>query len=158
MIVREALIPHTGRKLSKRNKCEIVRMGPLRTWPVTGEMKKELWKMQDEQRSASIIKEDKEIMGVVEEVFYESTLQRLEELVEENNQGDGVVLVESVEMYEILQKWARMRSAKKKQWYVRNIRPWKRGYEQRKLQIVNREECLIILFFVKYLNAQVIQL
>ena len=40
----------------------------------------------------------------MEEVFYGSTLQRLEELVQENSQGDRVVPVESVEMYEIIVK------------------------------------------------------
>ena len=60
--------------------------------------------MQDELRYASTIKEDEEIVGVVEEVFYRSTLQRLEELAEESSHGDWVVLVESVEMYEIIAK------------------------------------------------------
>ena len=55
-------------------------------------------------RSASIIKEDEEIVGVVEEVFYGSTLQRLQELVEDKSQGDRVVPMESVEMYEIIAK------------------------------------------------------
>ena len=57
MIVREALIPHTGRKLSERNKCETV-------W-----MKKEFQKIQDELWSASIMKEDEEIVGVVKEML-----------------------------------------------------------------------------------------
>ena len=39
--------------------------------------------MEDKLLLASIIKEDKEIVGVVEEVFYGSTLQRLEELAED---------------------------------------------------------------------------
>ena len=55
-------------------------------------------------RSASIIKEDEEIMGVVKEVFYGSTLQQLEELAEDTSQGDRVILVELVEMYEIIAK------------------------------------------------------
>ena len=55
-------------------------------------------------RSASIIKEDEEIVGVIEEVFYGSTLQRLEELVEDKSKGNRVVSVESVEMYEIIAK------------------------------------------------------
>ena len=36
----------------------------------------------------SIIKEDEEIVGVVEEVFYGSTLQQLEELAEDKSQGN----------------------------------------------------------------------
>ena len=60
--------------------------------------------MEDELLSTSIIKDDEEIVGVVEEVFYGSTLQRLEELAEENSQGDQVIPVESVEMYEIIAK------------------------------------------------------
>ena len=55
-------------------------------------------------RSASIIKEDEEIVGIIEEVFYGSTLQRLEELAEDTSQGDRVVPVESVKMYEIIAK------------------------------------------------------
>ena len=60
--------------------------------------------MEDKLRSASIIKEDEEIVGVVEEVFYGSTLQRLEELAEDKSKGNRVVPVESVEMYEIIAK------------------------------------------------------
>ena len=71
---------------------------------VTGGMKKEYRKVEDKLRSISIIKEDEEIVGVVEEVFYGSTLQRLEELAKENSQGDRVVPVESVEMYKIIVK------------------------------------------------------
>ena len=74
--------------------------------------------MEDKLRSASIIKEDEEIMGIVKEVFYGSTLQQLEDLAEDTSQGDQVISVESVEMYEIIAKMGRMRSAKKKQWYV----------------------------------------
>ena len=55
-------------------------------------------------RSASIIKEDEEIVGVVEEVFYGSTLQRFEELAEDKSQGNRVVPMELVEMYEIIAK------------------------------------------------------
>ena len=40
-------------------------------------MKKEYRKVEDKLRSASIIKEDEEIVGVVEEVFYRSTLPRV---------------------------------------------------------------------------------
>ena len=40
--------------------------------------------MQDEFQSASIIKEDEEIVGVVEEVFYGSMLQQLVEIAEED--------------------------------------------------------------------------
>ena len=58
---------------------------------VIGVMKKEVRKMQDDLRSALLIKQDEEITGVVEEVFYGSTLQRLEELAEEDSQGDQVV-------------------------------------------------------------------
>ena len=71
---------------------------------VTGGMKKEYRKVEDKLRSASIIKEDEEIVGVVEEVFYGSTLQRLEELAEDKSQGNRVVPVESVKMYEIIAK------------------------------------------------------
>ena len=46
-------------------------------------------------------------MEVVEEVFYGSKLQRLEELVEDKRQGDRAVPVESVEMYEIIAKMGR---------------------------------------------------
>ena len=48
-------------------------------------MKKEYRKVEDELWFTSIIKEDEEIVGVGEEVFYGSTLQRLEELTEENS-------------------------------------------------------------------------
>ena len=85
---------------------------------VTGGMKKEYRRVEDKLRSTSIIKEDEEIVGVVEEVFYGSTLQQLEELAEDKSHGNRVVPVESVEMYEIIAKMGRMRSAKKKQWYV----------------------------------------
>ena len=61
-------------------------------------MKKEYRQVEDKLRSASIIKEDEEILGVVEEVFYGSTLQRLEELAEDKSQGNRVVPVELVEM------------------------------------------------------------
>ena len=67
-------------------------------------MKKEYRKVEDELRSASIINEDEEIMGVVEEVFYGSMLQRLEELAEDKSQGVRVVPVESFEVYEIIAK------------------------------------------------------
>ena len=69
---------------------------------VTGGKKKEYRKVEDKLQSASIIKEDEEIVGIVEEVFYGSMLQQLEELVEDTSQGDRVILVESVEMYEII--------------------------------------------------------
>ena len=55
-------------------------------------------------RSASIIKEDEKIVGVVEKVFYGNTLQWLVELAENTSQGDRVILVESVEMYDIIAK------------------------------------------------------
>ena len=48
-------------------------------------MKREYRKVEDKLRSASIIKEDEEIVGVVEEVFYGSTLQQLEELAEDTS-------------------------------------------------------------------------
>ena len=89
-------------------------------------MKEAYRQVEDKLRSASIIKEDEEIVGVVEEVFYGSTLLPFEELAKENNQGDRVVPEDSVEMYDIIAKWGQMRSTKKKQWYVRNISPWKR--------------------------------
>ena len=79
-------------------------------------MKNEYRQVEDKLRSASIIKEDEEIVGVVEGVFYGSTLQRLEELAEDKSQGNRVVPVESVESTKSLRKWGRMRSAKKKQW------------------------------------------
>ena len=41
-----------------------------------------------------MIKEDEEIMGVVKEVFYGSTLQLLEELTDRDGQGDLIVSVE----------------------------------------------------------------
>ena len=53
---------------------------------------------------ASIIKEDDEIVGIIEEMYFGSTLQRLEELAEDTSQGDRVIPVESVEMYEIIAK------------------------------------------------------
>ena len=52
---------------------------------VTGGMKREYRKEEDKLRSASIIKEDEEIVGVVEEVFYVSTVQRLEDLAEDKS-------------------------------------------------------------------------
>ena len=55
-----------------------VRIGPngASTYTaVTGGMKKEYRKVEDKLRSASIIKEDEEIVGIVEEVFYGNTLQ-----------------------------------------------------------------------------------
>ena len=67
-------------------------------------MKKEYQKVEDELRSTSIIKDDEEIVGVLEEVFYGSTLQRLEELVKDTSQGDREIPVESVEMYDIIVK------------------------------------------------------
>ena len=67
-------------------------------------MKKQFRKVQDELQSASIIKEDEEIVGVVEEVFYGSMLQQLQQLAEDKSQGDRVVPVELVEMYEIIAK------------------------------------------------------
>ena len=39
------------------------------------------------------MKEDEEIMGVVKEVFYGSSLECLEELAEEDTQGDQVVRI-----------------------------------------------------------------
>ena len=79
-------------------------------------MKKEFRKVQDELRSASIIKEDEEIVGVVEEVFYGSRLQGLEELAKENSQGHRVVLVESVQMYEIIAKMEPDALRKEEEW------------------------------------------
>ena len=52
---------------------------------VTGAMKKEYQKVEDMLRSTSVIKEDEEIVGIVEEVFYGSTLKRLEELAEDTS-------------------------------------------------------------------------
>jgi hypothetical protein len=65
-------------------------------------MKKEHQYMEDKLRSASIIKEDEEIVGVIDEVFYGSTLQQREELAENTSHEDRVIPVESVEMYEII--------------------------------------------------------
>ena len=84
VIVREASIPHTRETNMYR--------------AIIGGKKKELREVEDELRSASIIKEDEEIVGIKEEVFFGSTLQRLEELVEDTSQGDRVIPVESVEM------------------------------------------------------------
>jgi hypothetical protein len=67
-------------------------------------MKKEYRNMENKLRSASIIGEDEEIMGIVEEVFYRNTLQQLEELVKNTSHEDRVIPVESVEMYEIIAK------------------------------------------------------
>ena len=71
---------------------------------MTGRKKKEYRKVEDKLRSASRIKEDEEFVGIVEEMFYGSTLQRLEELVEDTSQGDRVIPLESVEMYEIIER------------------------------------------------------
>jgi hypothetical protein len=43
-------------------------------------MKKEYRKIENKLRSASIIQDDEKIVGIIEEVFYGSTLQQLEEL------------------------------------------------------------------------------
>jgi hypothetical protein len=67
-------------------------------------MKKEYRNVENKLRSASIIKEDEEIVGIIEEVFYGSTLQQLQELAEDTSHGDRVIPVESVEMYEIIAK------------------------------------------------------
>ena len=67
-------------------------------------MKKEYQKVEDMLRSASIIKEDEVIVGVVEEVFHGSTLQQLEELAKDTSHGDRVVPVESIKMYKIIAK------------------------------------------------------
>ena len=69
--------PHRKKTLGAKQ----VRIGPdgASTYTaVTGGIKKEYRKVEDKLRSASIIKEDEEIVGVVKEVFYGSTLQRLE--------------------------------------------------------------------------------
>ena len=95
--------PHRKRTLGAKQ----VRIGPdgASTYTtVTKRRKKEYRQVEDKLRLASIIKEDEEIVGVVEEVFYGSTLQRLEEFAEDKSQGNRVVLVESVEMYEIIVK------------------------------------------------------
>ena len=83
---------------------------------VTGAMKKEYQKVEDMLRSTSVIKEDEEIVGIVEEVFYGSTLQRLEEIADDTSQGDRVVPVEWSRCTRSLGKSGWMRSAKKKQW------------------------------------------
>ena len=98
--------PDTPRR-KKTLGAKQVRIGPdgASTYMVvTGGMKKEYRKVEGKLWSASIIIEDEEIMGVVEEVFYGSTLQRLEDLAKENSQGDRVIPVEWVEMYEIIAK------------------------------------------------------
>ena len=68
MIVREALIPLTGK--NSRSKTSTNRFGWASTYTATtGGMKKEYQKVEDKLRSASIIKEDEEI--VREERFRE---------------------------------------------------------------------------------------
>ena len=98
--------PHRKKTLG----AKIVRIGPdgASTYTaVTNGMNKEYWKVEDELLSTSIIKDDEEIVGVVEEVFYGSTLQRLEELAEDNSQGDRAVPVESVDVERQAQHWDR---------------------------------------------------
>ena len=61
-------------------------------------MKKRLRKMQKELWSASIMAKDEKVMGVVEEIFVEKTLQRLEDILDNDEEGTRIVPVESVEM------------------------------------------------------------
>ena len=119
--------PDTPRR-KKTLGAKQVRIGPdgASTYMVvTGGMKKEYRKVEGKLWSASIIIEDEEIMGVVEEVFYGSTLQRLEELAKENSQGDQVIPVESVKMYEIIAEMG-PDALRKEAMEVQNIRPWRR--------------------------------
>ena len=58
--------------------------------------------MQEKLRSASVIKEDEEITGVVEEVCVGGTLQELEDILDTDEKSTGVILVESVEMYGVI--------------------------------------------------------
>jgi hypothetical protein len=67
-------------------------------------MKKECRNVENKLRSASIIREDEEIVGIIEKVFYGNTLQQLEELAGDTSHGDRVIPVESVEMYKIIAK------------------------------------------------------
>ena len=83
---------------------------------VTGGKKNDYRKVEDKLRLASIINEDEEIVGVVEEVFYGSTLQQLEELAEDKSQGNRVVPVELVEMYEIIAKMEPDALRKEEEW------------------------------------------
>jgi hypothetical protein len=73
--------PHRNKTLRARR----VRIGPdgaSAYTAVTGGMKKEYRNVENKLQSASIIKEDEEIVGIIEEVFNRSTLQQLEELAE----------------------------------------------------------------------------
>ena len=58
--------------------------------------------MQEKPRPASATEEDEEITGVVEEVFVGGTLQRLEDILDMDEEGTLIVPVESVEMYEVI--------------------------------------------------------
>ena len=58
--------------------------------------------MQEKPRPASATEEDEEITGVVEEVFVGRTLLRLEDILHMDEESTLIVLVESVEMYEVI--------------------------------------------------------
>ena len=66
---------------------------------ITKAQKKRLWKVQERLRSASLIEEDEEIAGVMEEVCARGTLQELEEVLKMDEKSTRIILVESVEMY-----------------------------------------------------------
>ena len=68
----------------------------------TRALKNELWTVQENLRSASAMEKDEEIMGVVEEVFVGGTLQKLEDILDMDEEGTLIVPVESVEMYEVI--------------------------------------------------------
>ena len=53
-------------------------------------------------RSASLIEEDEDIMGLVEEVCVGGTLQDLEDILDTNEKSSRVIPVESVEMYGVI--------------------------------------------------------
>mgnify|MGYP000695174419 CR=1 FL=1 len=57
--------------------------------------------MQEKLQAASTINEDEE-MGVVRQLFYGSTLQRLEELTDRDEQENRIDPLESVKVYQII--------------------------------------------------------
>ena len=69
---------------------------------VTGALKKGLRKVQEKLHSASVIEKEEEIMGVVEEVCFGGTLQKLKDILDTDEKSTRAVLVESVEMYEVI--------------------------------------------------------
>ena len=69
---------------------------------VTGALKKGLRKVQEKLHSASVIEKEEEIMGVVEEVCFGGTLQKLKDILDTDEKSTGVVPVQSVEIYEVI--------------------------------------------------------